>query len=73
VDDDLFKFNNDEHIKYLIKNKLINDTTNNIINLLCKYNKVNILNYIKENNYEFKYSDNAIDWACRNGHIRILD
>jgi hypothetical protein len=50
VEDDLFKFNNDEHIKYLIKNKLINDINNNCIKnmQILSINMVLKLNYMSQ-------------------------
>ena len=33
---------------------------------------ISVLDWFKNSGFEFRYSDNAIDWASENGHVRVL-
>ena len=43
------------------------------INLASKFGKINILDYIKNSEYDFNYEEIAINNASENGHIHVLD
>ena len=64
--------------------KLPVDTINIILNFIDNEHIINIneasangnlkiLNWCKINNIHLKYSDYAMNWASKNGHINILD
>ena len=46
---------------------------NNIIKTACFYGHVQVLEWLKNSGYEFKYNKYAINEACYNEHIKILE
>ena len=46
---------------------------NDIINNACCYGHIQILEWFKKSDYEFKYDENAINHTSKDGHIQILE
>jgi hypothetical protein len=65
----IYDFN---ELKDVIEILKINKNTECIINNACYTGNLNILEWLKRENYEFNYDENAMNNACKNGHIHVL-
>ena len=55
---------------FIDKIRLTNDK---IIYNASKYGNVDVLNWFKNSGFEFKYFENAINWASKNNHVEVLN